>query len=158
MQVFPLAEQEMAKTGFTHAVKITYEDLTDTAATTKTLAIYPEEGTFSAGTYCLRTGLKLVTAFDASDTGINSLLVEVGDGGSTARLMPQTQIAADGTEITDFVTSNNTTSLPYAYVSADTIDAKFTVAGGASPLLSELTSGEVWLLLQVADLDQMVQT
>lgn len=135
----------------THKVVIDYADIAALGAgTTGTIALIPASGTFPAGTTARFAGMQLVTAFDSSgDASINSLLVEVGDGGDTDRLLTQTQIAVDGTEILYKV--EGAVTQPYAYLVADTIDALFTVAGGASPTLAEITSGELHIYLEITD-------
>lgn len=150
MEIIPLTPQERQFTLATHKVLITYADLT-TAAATQTTQIFPSgSGTFAAGTTARFAGLKLNTAFDFSDSAINSLLVEVGDGGDTDRLLTQTEIAADGSYVSNKTSAASTQ--PYAYDAADGIDAKFTAAGGGSPLCSEATSGSVSLFLHISSL------
>lgn len=132
----------------THKVMITYSDVAALGASaTGTLAIVPASGTFPIGTQVGCVGIYLETAFDFSDAAINSLLVEIGDGGSTARLLTQTEIAADGSSVVHKIEAAATQ--PYAYVAADTVDAKFTASGGASATLAECTSGKLWVLLNV---------
>lgn len=132
----------------THKVVIDYADVAALGAgTTGTIAIIPASGTFPAGTTARFAGMQLVTAFDASDASINSLLVEVGDGGDTDRLLTQTQLAVDGTEILYKV--EGAVTQPYSYLVADTIDALFTVAGGGTPTLAEITSGELHIYLEI---------
>lgn len=160
MKLIPLGEQTAALTGFTHKVIIGYADVAALGASaTGTLQIFPTgsagDTNMPAGTYVLRAGFKLNTAFDFSDAGITSLLIEIGDGGDTDRHMPQTEIAVDGTEILYFVTPNSKDSAPYAYLAADGIDAKFTAANGGSPLLSECTSGEIEVYLFIADMARL---
>jgi len=145
MDLVPLAPTDAMFNLATHKVIIKAADvLALGAGTTGTLAIFPKTGTLPAGTTARFAGLELITAFDASDASVNSLLVEVGDGGDTDRLLTQTEIAVDGTEVL-FKTS----ALMYQYLVADTIDALFTVAGGASPTLAEINAGEVHLYLHV---------
>lgn len=147
MKFIPLSATQRKFGLGTHKVVI---DHTDVAAlgsgTSAALAIFPRTGTFPAGTQVRFCGFKLNTAFDASDASINSLLIELGDGGDPDRLLAQTQIAVDGTEIL-----NATSNLAYAYAAADTLDATFTVAGGASPTLAEINAGEVEIYLHVTD-------
>ena len=149
MDLVPLSPTDAMFNLATHKVVIKAADvLALGAGTTGTIAIFPKTGTFPAGTTARFAGLELITAFDASDASINSLLVEVGDGSDTDRLLTQTETAVDGTEIL-WKTSAASTQ-PYSYLVADTIDALFTVAGGASPLLNEINAGEVHLYLHIA--------
>lgn len=135
----------------THKINISYTDVAALgASTTGTLALFPFTGTFPAGTTVRFAGANLKTAFDASDSSINSLLVEVGDGGDTDRLLTQTELAVDGTEVL-FKAS----ALMYSYPVADTVDALFTVAGGASPTLAEITSGELEIYLHITDANRL---
>jgi hypothetical protein len=145
MIVSPLAHPEIAAKGYTHAIEIDYTDLSGTAATTLVIPIL----TVGLGDVVEAAGFRLNTAFDASDAAINSLLLEVGFGGATANFIAQTELALDGTEILAFVTSNSVNTIPAVFLAADTVDALFTVAGGGSPLLSELTSGKVTIYLRM---------
>lgn len=150
MKFIPLSPTDRKYNLATHKVVLDYTDLVGFGSgTTGTVQIFPRTGNFPAGTVARFAGLRLTTAFGFSDVGINSLLVEVGDTGSTARLLSQTQIAAAGTPVTNKVEPGNTQ--PYAYPSATSIGAKFTVAGGASPTLGEATSGVVELYLHMTD-------
>lgn len=148
MQLVRLSKTDQEFHLATHKVIINTADLVALGASdTGTIAIVPTSGTFPAGTVARFAGLKIVTAFDFSDSAINSLLIEVGDGGDTDRLLTQTQLAEDGTEILYKV--EGAVTQPYAYLVADTIDAKFTAAGGGSPTLAETTVGEVHVYLYV---------
>lgn len=136
----------------THKIIIYASDVAALGAgTTGTLVLFPFTGTFPAGTTVRFAGINLKTPFDSTaDASINSLLVEVGDGGSTARLLAQTQLAVDGTEIL-FAAS----ALMYSYPIADTVDALFTVAGGASPTLAEINIGELEIYLYITDMNRI---
>lgn len=152
MKLIPLAPSDRKNLLATHKVILTYTDVAALgASTTGTITLFPTTGTFPIGTLARFASLQLVTAFDASDASINSLLIEVGDGGDTDRLLTQTELAVDGTEV--LAKASAASSQPYAYPVADTIDALFTVAGGGSPLLNEITSGEVHLYFWVQDLN-----
>lgn len=136
----------------THKVTLDYADVAALgASTTGTIAILPSSGTFPAGIRAMMVAVNLITAFDASDASINSLLIEVGDGGDTDRLLTQTELASDGTEV--LFKASAASTQPYAYEAADTIDAKFTVAGGGTPTLAEITSGKVEIYLWIDDLN-----
>lgn len=150
MTTTPLTVQDQALTGFTHVVKITYADLTDTAALTKTIAIVPESGTNAIGAYVLRAGFQLKTSFTGGAT--TALTLQVGDGGDTDRFIPAKSLHADATPVTNWITANATDTLPYAYVAADTIDALFTATDAN---LTALTAGEVWVFLQVGGLSNV---
>lgn len=148
MKVETLSVQTAACLGFTHRVEVTYADLSGTSDT-QTLELI----SVPAGTAVLGAGFKLVTPFDFSDAAINACGVEVGDGSDPNRFIVSTETALDGTEIDFWVTANTTATLPYAYNAADTIDALFTVAGGASPDTGEATAGEIHIFLRLADLN-----
>lgn len=130
----------------THKLTLTYVDIAALgASTTGTIQIIPLTGLVPVGSTVRCARIDLITAFDFSDAAINSLLVEVGDGNSTARFLTQTEIAIDGTEVLHKVSGG----LEYSYPSEDGVDAKFTVAGGGTPLLNECTSGEIDIYLEV---------
>lgn len=151
MKTIPLPIETVALTGYTHKAILDYTDIAALgASTTGTIPLFPIAGTFEAGLTCQRCALNLITAFDFSDAGINSLLIEIGDGNSTARLCAQTQIAVDGTEILFFASGNT-----YAYPIADSIDAKFTCAGGGSPTLAEANAGQIEVYLRLVDLNDL---
>ncbi|MBF8281274.1 MAG: hypothetical protein HW378_189 [Anaerolineales bacterium] len=156
MKLIPLPFETIALRGWTHKAIITAADVAALgAATTGTLQIVPDVAadTNPAGMAVHRVGLNLTTAFDASDAAINSLTIEIGDGGDTNRFLGPTEIAVDGTEILFEVSRLST--YPYAYTTADGIDAFFTVAGGASPLLNEINAGQVELYLELENLNEM---
>jgi len=150
MKLIPLSPSDRKYNLATHKVVITHTDVAALATDSAALQIFPESGNFVAGTAFRFCGFNLRTAFDASDAAINSLLIELGDGTDPDRVLAQTQIAVDGTEIL-----SATSNLAYAYPAADTLDAKFTCAGGASPLLSEFTSGEIEIYLHVSVLTDL---
>lgn len=145
MQILPLVGPETSR-GATHVIKLTYADLTDTAATTKTMPILPAAtGTLPAGTICACIGHRCVTAF--AGTSITAVTLEIGDGGDVDRLCTAALddlIAAGYTAVPASVTTQ-----PFAFASADTIDAKFTATGAN---LSVLTAGEVHIFLRVIDM------
>jgi hypothetical protein len=150
MKVHTLSPTDAARHFATHRITLEASDVAALGASaTGTIAIVPTSGTFRAGTAFRFAGLRLVTAFDFSDTGITSLLIEIGDGGDTDRLLAQTEIAVDGTEITYYLEGKVTQ--PYVFTAADTVDAKFTAANGGTPTLAECTVGEVEILLYVED-------
>jgi hypothetical protein len=138
--------------------KYDFTDVDDGAGgTTVTKQVFPDGnvGTtaFDAGLAVINTGFNLITAFDASDAAVNSLLIEVGDGGDTDRLLTQTETALDGTEV--LFKMMGAVTAPFAYVVADTIDALFTVAGGATPTLGEVNAGAAEVYLHLFDLNRL---
>ena len=146
MKIHTLSPTDAARHFATHRLTLDYADVAAIGAAANGVI---EAISVAVGMAARFAGLRLVTAFDFSDTGITSLLVEVGDGGDTDRLLGQTELAADGTEILYYLEGKITQ--PYAYAAADTIDVKFTCANGGTPLLSECTSGEVEILLYLED-------
>lgn len=97
--------------------------------------------------------LKDATGFDFSDSGITSLTLKIGDGGNDDAYLVATQLAEDGTELDYFVETAITNR--GVYTGADTVDAVFTSANGGSPLLSECTSGEVFLYFSVNNINRL---
>lgn len=156
MRLIPLSPTDARYHLATHKVQIVASDLAAFGASaTGTLPLIPTSGTFPAGTVARFAGLQLITPFDFSDAGITSLLIEVGDGGDTDRLLVQTEIAVDGTEI--LYRASAAATQPYAYLVADSIDALFTAANGGTPTLGECTVGEVHIFLHVTDPSVMVR-
>ena len=152
MKILTLTPQERMFALATHKVIITYADLT-TAATTKTTQIFPTSGDVPVGSVVRFAGSNLITAFDFSDAAITSMTLAVGDDGDVDRFLTSTELAVDGTEIIYKTTAAS--SQPYAYNTANGIDALFTVSGGASPLVSEATSCEVEIYLHITDLNDL---
>ena len=144
MKLLPLASEARAQTGFTHKIEITHADLT-AAATTETLALFPQTGTFPAGTACQRVGFSLKTPFDGGAT--STMTLQVGDGGDVDRLLPAVVVHEDGSEI-DF----GITNLDHVYLAADTIDALFTATGAN---VSVLTAGAIDIFLAIVDLNDL---
>lgn len=147
MQVIPLVGPETTR-GATHVVKLLYTDLTDTAALTKTLPILPgSTGTLPVGSMVRCIGHRVVTAFVGAS--VSALTLQVGDGGDTDRFATaalDSMLATGYTAVPASVTTQ-----PYAYESADTVDALFTAVGAN---LSVLTAGEVHVFLQVVPLGE----
>jgi len=154
MKLIPLAPSDRIRLMATHKVILTYTDIAALGSgTTGTITLFPTSGTFPVDTTVRFTAMQLITAFDFSDASINSLLVEVGDGNDTDRLLTQTELAVDGTEVLSKASAASTQ--PFSYTVADTVDALFTVAGGGSPTLAETTSGEVHIYLHITDLNDL---
>jgi hypothetical protein len=157
MRLTILPSETIINTGFNIKVTYDYTDIDDGgAATTTTLQILPEPGTTGTcpvGTAVWRAAHRLVTAVDFSDAGITSCLFEVGDGGDPNRFLGQVETAADGSYVS--YTASAVTTFPYAYTTADTIDAKWTVANGGTPLVNEATSGAGEIYLFVTQLSTL---
>lgn len=145
MKVETLAVQDQLVHGYTHKINITFADLVALGAVANgTIQAIPLTGNAPVGTVVRLAKFDLITPFDFSDASINSLLVEVGDGTSSARFLAQTEVAADGTEILAAQSA-----LAGALAVADNIKVKFTAAGGGSPTLGEATVGEINIYLSV---------
>jgi hypothetical protein len=149
MKVYNLSLEEQAASGYNKKVVITHEDLTTaTANTAQTIEMF----SVPAYTVVDAAAFKLVTPFeDASDNALNTTTLLVGDGGSTGRYAPSKELNVNGTEILAWATSAATNTLPYAYVSADTVDAIFGSMTDKS--LSDIDVGEVHIYLGVRTLD-----
>jgi hypothetical protein len=145
MQLLRISKTDQEFHLATHKVIIKAADVAALAADAAVLPIIPASGTFPAGTVARFAGMKLVTAFDSSDAAINSLTIQIGDGGTANRLLTATELHVDGTEVLYKV--EGAVTQPYAYLVADAIDATLTAAGGGSPTLAETTLGEVHLYL-----------
>lgn len=156
MKVIRLSPEAQARHNATHKVIVTYSDVAGIgAAASGVLQVFPATGStgMPAGTRVSNCRFNLTTAFDFSDAGIDSLTATLGDGGSAARLISSTQLAADNTEI--LYKAEGAVTQPYVYLAADAIDITFTVATGGSPLLSETTSGELEVYLHITTEDDL---
>lgn len=149
-----LSTEERAASRFTHKAPILYTDVTGGTLTGTDVSTVALTGSLPVGTYVKSAGFKLDTAFDASDSAINSCLMTVGDDGDVDRFIVSKELAVDGTEILYWITANVTTTLPYVYTTANTIDAVFTVAGGASPTIAELNAGQVTVYLEIGNFNE----
>lgn len=139
MKSVPLSYEERIATGMTHKILIDYTDLTDTAGLTKTLEAFP----VAAGQTIRKAASKVLVAF----AGCATLVAEVGDGGDVDRLMASHNMKATaGTRVVAVPSS-----VPYAYTGDDTLDVKFTATTNN---LTELTAGQVAILVEVSDLAQ----
>lgn len=147
MQVIPLVGPETSR-GATHVVKIVHTDLTDTAALTKTLPILPGlTGNLPVGTMIRCIGHRVVTAFVGPS--VSSLTLQVGDGSDPDRYATaalDSMLATGYTAVPASVTTQ-----PFAYETADAVDALFTAVGAN---LSVLTAGEVHVFLQAVPLSE----
>jgi hypothetical protein len=158
-EIKPLSGQTKATKHFNYKCVIKASDDFTSAdtGTTKSFQVFPIAGsssTFPAGTRVTDAAYECVTAFDSSgDSSINSLLMELGDGTDPNRFLGQSQLAVDGTEVL-FGTMNSSTA-PYVYLAADTLDLLFTVAGGGTPTIAEVDSGEVHVYFRVEDLNEL---
>ncbi len=143
-----LSAEEQRAYGFTHRIKVTHEDLTETtAATDQVIPLL----SVAAGALVTRCATRLVTPFnDASDVAYNDTQVSVGDGGSAARFLAAQQVNENGTE----VLAKGGTGTLHAYEAADTVD--LTVAHQDSKALADLDAGELWVFLHVQDLDGLI--
>lgn len=148
MKIYQLCEEERSASGFTHRIKLTYADLTETGTNTaQTIALL----TVPAGSLVTRVATRLVTAFENSaDAAFNATTLIIGDGGSTNRFLTSQELNKNGTEV---LVKAGTGTL-YGYETADTIDAVF--GSMSAKALNDLDTGEVWIFLQVQDLDNLI--
>lgn len=143
MKINKLNLQEMAATGFTHVAKITYSDLVATAATTQTLALYPQTGAANAATLIQRVAARVVTPFAGSTT----LTVQVGDTGDTDRYLAASDAMAAAETGYGILPATGPDVLAGTLI----LGALFT--GGAN--LTTLTAGEVHIYFAAVDLQAL---
>jgi hypothetical protein len=148
MKVYNLSLEEQAASGYTKKVVITHEDLTtSTANTAQTIEMF----SVPAGTVVSSAAYRLIDGFeDASDNALNATTLIVGDGGNDDRYIPSKELNENGTEIDEWATSAATNTLPFSYLSADTVDAIFGSMTDKS--LSDIDTGEVHIYLGVYSL------
>ena len=147
-KVYNLSLEEQAGSGYTKRVVITSDDLTETTANTaQTIELF----SVPVGTVVRSAAYRLITKFeDASDNALNTTTMIVGDGGSTSRFIVSKELNVNGTEIVEWATANATDSLPFSYITADTVDAVF--GSMAAKSLSDVDTGEVHIYLGVYSL------
>lgn len=148
MKTYVLSQEEQAKTGFTHRINLTHEDLTETTANTaQTIAIL----TVAARDYVSDAAFNLVTPFeDASDNALNTTTIIVGDDGNDDRYIVSTELNKNGSEILAFGAAS---TARYAYLAANTIDAIF--GSMAAKSLSDIDVGEIDIFLKVSRLPDL---
>lgn len=182
MEILRLSTQEsVAALGATHIARITYADLTDTAATSKTLTLVES---IPANRLFRYIGHVLITDFDAPSTTMSDMTLAVGYDLSSGTddadgFQAATSVHTDGTEIdatpqvitdVDASTVDNT----YGQQENDVITSLRTKVNSAIKLLprcfneawdleavfaatganlSTLTAGEVLVLFALVDLD-----
>lgn len=148
MESYVLSQEEQAKNGFTHRIRVTHEDLTEaTANTAQTIAIH----TVAARDYVSDAAFNLVTAFkDASDAALNTTTIIVGDDGNDDRYIVSTELNENGTEIVAFGAAS---TARYAYTAANTVDAIF--GSMADKSLSNIDTGEIDIFLKVSRLPDL---
>lgn len=156
MKVIRLSPEAQARHGANIKVIVSYTDVAGIGASAAgVLQVFPASGStgMPAGTRVSNCRFNLTTAFDFSDAGITSLTAELGDGADPNRLITSTELAVDGTEI--LYKAEGAVTQPYVYLAADAIDITFTAANGGSPLLSECTSGELEVYMNITTEDDL---
>ena len=144
MEVYKLLNQEAIGSGYSHRVRLTYADLTETAANTaQTIQIL----SVGEGDVVQAAAYRLVDEFeDASDNAFNVTTITVGDS-DVDRFIVSKELNVNGTEIDNWATANATDTLPYVYGTADTIDAVFTSM--AAKALNDLDVGTLDIFLKI---------
>ena len=153
MKFVALTPECTGLTGFTHKVIIDNTDvfaLGGNASGSVQLVPTGSAATLPPGTLVTRAAAALITPFTFSDGTMNSLLVDVGDGGDNARFLAGMQVAALGANVA--YAAQVIAKSPYVYLVADGIDIKFTCAGGAGPLLNKCTAGKAEVYLAICGL------
>jgi hypothetical protein len=143
MKILPLSTAEKGRTGFTHKINITFADIA-AAALTNTIPVFPDTGTFGAGTLVIRTALKVKTLFSGGT--VATMTVSVGDSGSGTRYHSAVNIFTGATVKTIAGT------VPYGYSATDYVRALFTSTVGN---LNALTAGELDLYIHVQQLGDL---
>lgn len=138
-----LPSQEKLKHGADLAVELTYADLATLTATNSTKTIELFSATTQVAVQLVKCVLD-VPFQDASDAAFNSLLLEVGDGGDTDRLLTSTQVNVNGTEVLLKLGQS-----AYVYTSSDTVDVLLTPQ--AAKIGSNLDVGKLTLYFRIHD-------
>jgi hypothetical protein len=136
-----LTNEEAARFGFTHGVRVYYTDLSGTAALTKTIEVHnvPAKGV-------VRKAAAIVeTAF----AGTTTLALEVGDGGDVDRALVSFDMKSAAGSGKVAIPS----TMPNFYSAADTLDLKFTAT---VENLTSLSAGQVLVLWDVTELGDVM--
>jgi hypothetical protein len=159
VKVIPLSAEATRQSQFTHAAVINYSTVVAIggAATTAVVVI----GDIAAGDVIGDRIAHVVTeAWTDSDASLNSIIIRVGET-DTDRFLTDQEIGEDGTEVDYFHSlggsTGATSTAPFAFASADTLDCLFTVAGGANPTCAELTAGQVVIFYQQFSLAKLAR-
>ncbi len=140
-----LSANETNAYGYTHAFKVTYADTTTANAVHAQTLITLQQGQFVE-----KAGYQLVTDFaSTSDAGITSVTLSIGNSSSATVYAAAKELM--GTEIDFWYEITVTPETGGADQDAETeaILATFTAANGGTPLMSEMTSGEVHIYLRI---------
>lgn len=159
MQVQPLNAEQQRATGFSHKIRLTWEDMTETATNTaQTIALLA----VAAGAIADRAAMVLVTPFkNSADAAFNTNTLLVGDDGDTDRFLRSNtagtglELNENGTEVLYHInpvaaSTSGLQSAPFMYTTANTIDA--VIGSMAAKSLSDLDTGIVDIYLRVVDL------
>jgi len=148
MTVYEYNNNEKAGKRFTHLITITHEDLTEaTANTAQTIQMLslPIGGVVKSAAFYLTTPFE-----NTADNTLNTTTLIVGDGSSTARYIASKELNLNGSEVIAWASPNSVDTFPYAYLTADTVDAVF--GSMAAKSLVNLNNGEVKIYLEVSSL------
>jgi hypothetical protein len=143
MRSFNLLDEQILAWGATHAIEVTYADLT-TAGAAQTL-------TTDITLLAQKQGLQViagivVTPFVSSDGTLISTTFTVGDGGSAAR-----QLASQETNAAATVVYNKAGALTAPYVPSSDTPITITAGCTVAKLLSSHTAGKILFLCVKTD-------
>jgi hypothetical protein len=150
LTINPVSDQTILKHGFTHQIILDYTGVA--VMTSGTLqAIFPANAlaaatvTIPAGTRVERCAINVATAFTFAP---GTLVAIIGDDGDDDRYLTSTTLkTAAWTE-----TVPATTTTPYIYNAANTIDIIVTAGAGA---LTSVTAGSLEIYLKISDLNAL---
>jgi len=140
MKKMPLSDIEAKRLGFNYAVQITKEDFVTGSSNTLVLPI----ADVISGSAVRGAAIFVKKPFVSSDGTLTSITASVGDDTSTNRYLGGIQVIA-GSAVSGV--SNNA----FVYNGANTID--LTLTGTADKLLSTVTDGELWIILQIGSVN-----
>lgn len=154
MTAYELPANTKAATGFTHTIKLTHVDLTETTADAdQTIDLLD----LPVGTVVNKVAYKLVTPFkDASDAAFNDTDFSLGETGDVDEFIDETEVNENGTEVlysAGFAFTDAACVLPKAYTSASKLTATF--ASMVAKSLSDLDAGEIEVYVSLTDLTSL---
>lgn len=145
MDLIPLSNQGRT-TGFTHRLRVTHKDLTETAANTAQALVFYQG---KKGTVVQRAAFVLREPFeDTEDAAFDSTQLQVGDGDSATQLFSSQQLNENGTTVH---AGSSNSGVAYREGGSDSaLQVNFLSMSAKS--LADLNRGEVDIFLSIVEL------
>lgn len=149
MNIIVLNNQQRLS-GFTHRARVTYKDLTQTAANTaQVIPLFAGK----KGTTVNKVATFVREAFeDTEDAAFNNTALTIGDTGSAARFLASQQLNVNGTEV--MAKAGTGTLHTYAAAGAAAV-VNATFGSMSAKSLADLNKGEVDIFFSITELGDL---